>query len=55
MQVKGALHITPFKNWVADSVWVVKTSEGVEGCAKMSPVLSSLLPTVTSLGQILHC
>lgn len=54
MQVKGVLHITPFKNRVADCIWVVKTSEGVEGCAKMSPVVSSLLSTVTSPGQILH-
>jgi len=36
MQVKGVLHTTPFKNRVADSVWVVKFSEGVEGCTKVS-------------------
>lgn len=36
MQVKGVLHITPFTNWVPDSVEVVKFSEGVEACAKIS-------------------
>lgn len=35
MLVRGVLRITPFKNQVADSVWVVRFSEGGEGCAEV--------------------